>query len=108
MSLKIKIKKHNNIPVVQIIGEAVGQDVVKISKKLEPYLTTSDPTIAIDLGGTTVVDSYGLGVFIFSWKQFTGQNRQLIFVNPQGFVRDLFEGTNLDKVLKISESMDTL
>ena len=108
MALKIKIKKHNDVPVVQIIGEAVGQDVVKISKKLESFLTSGDPKIAIDLSETTVVDSYGLGVFVFSWKQFTGQNRQLIFINPQGFVRDLFEGTNLDKVLKISESIDTL
>jgi anti-anti-sigma factor len=108
MALKIKIKKHNDIPVVQIIGEAVGQDVVKISKKLDPFLTTNDPVIAVDLGETTVVDSYGLGVFVFSWKQFAGQNRQLIFVNPQGFVRDLFEGTNLDKVLKISESIEAL
>jgi anti-anti-sigma factor len=108
MALKIRIKKHNDVPVVQIIGEAVGQDVVKISKKLEPFLTSSDPVIAIDLGGTTVVDSYGLGVFVFSWRQFTRQNRDLIFVNPQGFVRDLFVDTNLDKVLKISESMANL
>jgi anti-anti-sigma factor len=108
MALKIKIKKHNDVPVVQIIGEAVGQDVVKISKKLEPFLTSSEPVIAIDLSETTVVDSYGLGVFVFSWKQFAGLNRQLIFVNPQGFVRDLFEGTNLDKVLKISGSIESL
>ncbi|MGB7569648.1 MAG: STAS domain-containing protein [Chitinivibrionales bacterium] len=108
MSLRIKIKKRNDIPVVQIIGEAVGQDVVKISKKLEPFLTSNEPVIAIDLGETTVVDSYGLGVFVFSWKQFTGKNRQLVFINPQGFVKELFEGTNLDKVLKISESIDSL
>lgn len=108
MSLKIKIKKHNDIPVVQIIGQAVGQDVAKISKKLEPYLTSSELKIAIDLTETTAIDSYGLGVFVFSWKQFSLQNRQLIFVNPQGFVRDLFEDTNLDKVLITSESIESL
>ena len=108
MALKIKIKTHNGIPVVQVIGEAVGHDVVKISKKLEQFLTSNDPKIAIDLGETSVVDSYGLGVFVFSWKQFNVQNRQLIFVNPQGFVRDLFEDTNLDKVIKIAESIDGL
>jgi anti-sigma B factor antagonist len=108
MGLKIKVKKHNDVPVIEIIGEAVGQDVVKITKKLESYLAGNDLIIVLDLTETTVVDSFGLGVFVFSWKQFSEQNRKLVFYNPQGYVRDLFEGTNLDKVLKIVESLDTL
>jgi anti-sigma B factor antagonist len=108
MGLKIKTKKHNAVPVVEVIGEAVGQDVMKISKKLESYLSDGDPVVVVDLSETTVVDSYGLGVFVFSWKQFAVQNRQLVFYNPQGYVRDLFEGTNLDKVIKITDSMDGL
>jgi anti-sigma B factor antagonist len=108
MGLKIKTKKHGDIPVVEIIGEAVGQDVVKISKKLESYLTENALKVIVDLSETTVVDSYGLGVFVFSWKQFDSRDRQLVFYNPQGYVRELFEGTNLDKVLKITDSLEGL
>jgi anti-sigma B factor antagonist len=108
MSLKIKVKKHNAIPVFQIEGEAVGQDVADISKKVEPYLKSEEPLIAIDLSGTSIIDSYGLGVLVFLWKQFGSQNRQLVFVNPQDFLRNLFEGTNLAKVFKIVESVEKL
>jgi anti-sigma B factor antagonist len=108
MSLKIKMKKHGVIPVVALVGEAVGQEVAKISKKLEAFLKTDDPVIAVDLSETTVIDSYGLGVFVFTWKQIASQNRQLVFVNPQGFIRNLFEGTNLTKIIRVVESIEEL
>jgi anti-anti-sigma factor len=108
MGLKIRTKKHGEIPVVQIEGEAVGRDVAKISKKLDSYLNSSDPVIAVDLSETYVIDSYGLGVFVFSWKQFASQKKQLVFVNPQGFVKNLFDGTNLTKIINIVDSLDSL
>jgi anti-anti-sigma factor len=108
MGLKIRVRKHNDIPVIQIEGEAVGRDVVKISKKLDSYLKTEEPVIAVDLSGTDVIDSYGLGVFVFSWKQFASQKRQLVFVNPQGFVKNLFDGTNLTKIINIVDTIEAL
>jgi anti-anti-sigma factor len=108
MSLKIKSIKHGNIPVLQIEGDAVGRDVMKISKKLESFLKTGEPVVAVDLSETAVIDSYGLGIFIFSWKQFASLNRKLVFVNPQGFIKDLFEGTNLSKVITIVDSVEAL
>jgi|WetSurMetagenome_2_1015567.scaffolds.fasta_scaffold351031_2 anti-anti-sigma factor len=108
MGLKIKTQKHGEIPVIKIIGEAVGRDVAKISKKLDSYLNSADPVIAVDLSETYVIDSYGLGVFVFSWKQFASQKKQLVFVNPQGFVKNLFDGTNLTKIINIVDSLDSL
>jgi anti-sigma B factor antagonist len=108
MSLKIKVKKHGLIPVIQLEGEAIGQEVAKISKKLDALLSTDDPVIAVDLSETTLIDSYGLGVFVFTWKQIASQNRQLVFVNPQGFIRNLFEGTNLARVIKVVASIEEL
>jgi anti-anti-sigma factor len=108
MSLKIKVKKHGDIPVIGIEGEAVGREVVKISKKLDSYLKTTDPVIAVDLSETEIIDSYGLGVLVFSWKQFASQKRQLVFVNPQGFVKNLFDGTNLTKIINIVDSLEAL
>ena len=108
MSLRIKVKKHGVIPVLQLEGEVVGEEVAKISKKLDDFLWTDDPVIAVDLSKTTLIDSYGLGVFIFSWKQIATQNRKLVFINPQGFIKNLFDGTNLTKVIKVVESIEEL
>jgi anti-anti-sigma factor len=108
MSLKIRVRKHNDIPVIQIIGDAVGRNVVKISKKLDSYLKTEDPMIAVDLSEADVIDSYGLGVFVFSWKQFSSQKRRLVFVNPQVYVKNLFDGTNLTKIITIVDTIEAL
>ncbi|HEX7510278.1 MAG TPA: anti-sigma factor antagonist [Chitinivibrionales bacterium] len=108
MSLRIKIKNHGNVPVLRLEGEVVGQEVAKISKKLDAFLKTDDPVIAVDLSAATIIDSYGLGVFVFTWKQIASQNRQLVFVNPQGFIRNLFDGTNLTKVIRVVGSLEEL
>jgi anti-anti-sigma factor len=108
MGVKIKMKKHGDIPVIHVEGEVVGKDVVKLSKKLDDFLTTDDPAVAVDLSETEVIDSYGLGVLIFSWKQFTSRSKKLVFVSPQGFARNLFEGTNLTKVISMVDSVEEL
>jgi anti-sigma B factor antagonist len=108
MGVKIKVKKQGEIPVIQIQGDAIGREVAKLSKKLESYIKTNEPVIAIDLSETDSIDSYGLGVVVFTWKQLSSQNRKLVFVNPQGFIKNLFVGTNLTKVFTIVESLEAL
>jgi anti-anti-sigma factor len=108
MGMKIRMKKHGDVPVIQVEGEAVGRDVVKLSKKLEDCLVDNAPVVAVDLSKTDIIDSYGLGVLIFSWKQFSSRNKKLVFVSPQGFVRNLFEGTNLTKVIGLIDSIEKL
>jgi len=108
MKMKIKMKKHGDIPVVHVAGEVIGRDVAKLSKKLDDYLATDDQMVAIDLSESELIDSYGLGVLIFSWKQFTAKNKKLVFVSPQGFAKSLFEGTNLTKVICMVDSIEAL
>jgi anti-anti-sigma factor len=108
MGIKIKMKKHGDIPVVHVEGQVVGRDVGKLSKKLDDFLDGDDQKVAVDLSETDVIDSYGLGVLIFSWKQFASRNKKLVFVSPEGFARNLFEGTNLTKVISMVDSVEEL
>jgi anti-anti-sigma factor len=108
MGIKIKMKKHGDIPVVHVEGAVVGKDVAKLSKKLDDFMTDNAPLVAVDLSETDVIDSYGLGVLIFSWKQFASRNKKLVFVSPQGFARNLFEGTNLTRVITMVDSIEAL
>jgi anti-anti-sigma factor len=108
MTIKIKMKKHRDIPVLHVEGQVVGRDVGKLSKKIDDFLQGSEQKVAVDLSETDVIDSYGLGVLIFSWKQFTAKGKKLVFVSPEGFARNLFEGTNLTKVISMVDSIEEL
>lgn len=108
MSFKINARKSGAIPVVGIIGELSGENVGKITARLEKLRKAGHKTIAVDLSRTTFIDSHGLGVFIYCWRLLENEKRNLVFVNPQGFILNMFHNTNLDRLFKVVDSLEAL
>lgn len=108
MSCKIKIKKQNNIALVKISGELIAKEVNTLSKKFESLGKGKARTIVVDLTETNYIDSHGLGVFVYAWKMLEQKNHELIFLNPQGFIRDMFMGTNLHQILRVIDDLEEL
>ena len=108
MNFKIKTKKHNNIPVIKLIGEVAAQNIHALSKKLESLIESKHPIVVVDLNETRYIDSHGLGVFVYSWKMIEKNNKKLIFLNSQEFIRNMFEGTNLNQILTIVDDLDKI
>lgn len=108
MSCKIKIKKYKNIPILKIIGQVTASSIHTLSQKLESLAKSKHHTIVVDLNETNYIDSHGLGVFVYAWKMMEENNHELVFLNPQGFIRDIFEGTNLHQILKIIDNLEEI
>ena len=108
MSIKISVRKCREIPVVGIVGELSGESVGKIAARLEKLRKLDNKTIAVDLSRTTFIDSHGLGVFVYCWRQLENEQRNLVFVNPQGFILNMFRNTNLDRLFKVVDSLEAL
>ena len=53
MSLKIRVHKINDLPVLAIIGEIAGENVGKIASRLERMRDSDAKTIVVDLSETT-------------------------------------------------------
>jgi anti-anti-sigma factor len=102
------MKKHNTIPVIKLIGDVAAQNIHTLSKKLESLIEGKHPTIVIDLNETKYIDSHGLGVFVYSWKMMEKNNNKLIFLNSQEFIRNMFEGTNLNQILTIVDNLEKI
>jgi anti-anti-sigma factor len=105
MSLDIKQKKINDIPVLELVGRAIDVDVEKFSKKLESLYKKGIRKIVVDLSKTNFVDSHGLGIIVYYNTLMQKEKRELVVLNANpdtsGYVHRLFELTNLDKVLRI-------
>jgi len=108
MSFKISVRKTGDVPVIGITGELSGENVGKIATRLEKMRRTGKKIIAVDLSRTTFIDSHGLGVFVYCWRLLENEGRQLVFVNPQGFILNMFHNTNLDRVFRVVESIGAL
>ena len=108
MTCKIKVKKQKNISIIKISGDLSAQEVNTLSKKLESLGKGKSPIVVVDLSETDYIDSHGLGVFVYAWKMMEQQNHELVFLNPQGFIRTMFMGTNLHQILRVIDSLEEL
>jgi anti-anti-sigma factor len=102
------MKKRNGTPVLLLEGNATGEDVRKISQRMSILSEGDVSTVAIDLSELETLDSNGLGAFVFSWKLLQSKNKRLLFFDPRGFVKELFEGAGFDKALPIIDSLEAL
>ena len=109
MSLKIRTRKHKDIPVVSVEGEVTFKDVARIRKKLDTAFSRGGhSSCVLDLEKVQFIDSHGIGLFLYMWKVLKEHDRSLIFLNPQGFVKQMFEQTNLDRYMKFIFSLEEL
>jgi anti-sigma B factor antagonist len=108
MGLKIRLRRHKNIPILKIVGDVVGESVRKIPEKIQSLLERDTNTVIIDLSDISSMDSNGLGMFVYSWKQLDSQKKKLLFLNPNDYVRTLFEGSNLHRIFTIIDSLEAL
>jgi anti-sigma B factor antagonist len=108
MSFKVHIKKIRGKPILEITGELTGENVGKIAVRLERLRKTKARLIAVDLSRTTFIDSHGLGAFVYCWRLLENENRDLVFVSPQGFILNMLHNTNLDRVFRVVDSIGDL
>ncbi len=108
MSCKVKIRHHNEVPVIQITGELSGSESARASKKIIDQCGVKTGTVVIDLRETTFIDSHGLGVLVYAWRRLEESGKNLVFLDPPSFVQNILEGTNLANVLTVIDSLESL
>ncbi|MFP4013649.1 MAG: STAS domain-containing protein [Chitinispirillaceae bacterium] len=108
MNFRMKMSKHRGMPVLQIRGDLTGENISRVTAKLNSLRKGKAKTIVIDLGDTTFIDSHGLGVFVYCWRLLEQQNRRMVFLRPQGFIRSMLLGTNLDKIFSVVDSKEDI
>ncbi len=108
MKLKAKHKTSRGVPVLKIIGEISGKEAPLLSKKIDQLQKSKSTVLVIDLSETIFIDSYGLGVFVYAWKNLEKRGCKLVFMNPHEAVRSIFSGTHLDSVFRIIDSLEEL
>jgi len=101
MSFKLKIRKSGSTPILGVFGDITGNNIGKLTSKLETLLKVPSDAIAIDLEHVSFIDSHGLGVFVFYFRRLQEQQRKFVIVKPSEFIRELLSGSNLDRVFTI-------
>jgi anti-anti-sigma factor len=112
MALDLKVHEKKETALIEVNGRVIGIDGEKFAKKLESLFLKNKKKVIVDLSTTKFLDSYGLGTIVYYFHSMQMKKRDFIILNtnpdPNTYVKRLFELTNLDKVLKVVDSKDSL
>jgi anti-anti-sigma factor len=108
MSLNVRIRKQNSLPVIKITGDISGEDSVRLARKILSGGREKARAVVLDLSETTFIDSHGLGAIIYAWRMLEQSGSKLVLLDPPAFVHTLIQGTNLASVITVVESMDSI
>ncbi|MBD3315615.1 MAG: STAS domain-containing protein, partial [Chitinivibrionales bacterium] len=68
--------------------------------------------VIVDVSDTDFIDSHGVGIIVYYHTLMEKANKQLLLLNqnpdPSAYMTRLFEMTNLNKVLNVVTSLDSL
>jgi anti-sigma B factor antagonist len=108
MAIKIFKREIDAGLVFEITGKVTSTDSLQISKRVQAIAKKRYPKVIIDLTNVEYIDSQWLGIFVYTWKLLHENNKELIFLIPPGFIRNLFMASNLGMVFKVIDSLDAL
>jgi len=108
MDLALQVFEQRGWQVVLVSGELDVATAPRLHEQLVTLASQGHRRIAIDLDGVTLFDWMGLGAVLGVLARVRALGGELVLISPTAVVRELLELTELDGVLPIHESLDTV
>ena len=96
-----KITVAENKVLVNLSGSIYEEEAARLSESLMDLMAKGHNTLIIDLKNVDYIDSAGLGTLGAIHKRARENGGSVIIKGLHGFVKDLFELVQLDKVFEI-------
>ncbi|ABR31037.1 anti-sigma factor antagonist [Thermosipho melanesiensis] len=101
------IERKDGIPIVQITGEIDISNAQNFKKfVLDNILNKGEKNCILDFSNMSYIDSSGLGILVSLHKSFKINGGEIVLVNLNNNVQNLFRMTSLDKALNLKGSID--
>ncbi|MBN2189189.1 MAG: STAS domain-containing protein [Chitinispirillaceae bacterium] len=101
----ISSKSGDDSVIVEITGRVTEQNAKEFHHDIEKAYRKGTPRVVLDVSGICFLTSAGLGTIMYFHTLMRKERRRLIILNsgdnPSAYLDELFETTNLDKVLSV-------
>jgi anti-anti-sigma factor len=102
--MNIKVESQGNRRIVHIEGKITFEHCPLLQSRLDSIIAEKDVReVAIDFNLVPFIDSSGIGEVIRFFKRMRGINGEVVLVNPNKKLRDLFMMYRFDRFMKISD-----
>jgi anti-sigma B factor antagonist len=103
----IEKRSRGKVTILDIEGAIkLGESAEFFSQTLDNVLRKEKTNVVINFSRINYIDSTGMGELIGYLSKFSGENRQVVLVNPSGRIRRLLEVVRLDKIFKLFQDED--
>lgn len=105
--MKTKIKKKNEIWIVEVDGSIKAGDEFYLADDLENCLKQSEvPKILVDLKKVTFVNSAALGIFLSTFKEVENLNGRFGLCSANSDVDNLLNLTRINSILEVYKNQE--
>lgn len=104
----IEKRSRGKVTILDIEGAIkLGESAEFFSETLDNVLRKEKSNVVIVFSAINYIDSTGMSELIGYLSKFSGENRQILLVNPSGRILKLLKVVRLDKVFKIFSDEDS-
>ncbi|MXV97247.1 MAG: STAS domain-containing protein [Acidimicrobiaceae bacterium] len=109
-SVSVTIRRSEQPPwtVLSVGGDLDVVGAPDMRQAVVTAVAEGSRLLALDLSELDFVDSFGLGAVVGALKRVRQRGGELALVCPSSRIRRVFEICDLDRILALHDSMDTL
>lgn len=104
--MTIKLKKNDNIYVIELDGELDLYNAYKVKTLYAKMAEKGINSIILDLEKLDYLDSSGLGSIIYIFSDIKSHNGKLSLCHLNGTPKNLIQMTRLDKLFLIADTIE--
>ncbi|MCY3650660.1 MAG: STAS domain-containing protein [Acidimicrobiaceae bacterium] len=108
MSVTIRRSEQPPWTVLSVGGELDVVGAPDMRQAVVTAVAEGSRLLALDLSELDFVDSFGLGAVVGALKRVRQRGGELALVCPSSRIRRVFEICDLDRILALHDSIDTL
>lgn len=99
--MDIKMDYSDNTTIIYIYGRLDITNSHKLKEAFKNIDESTYNTVILDFSNLEIIDSSGIGKILVFYKKIKDNNANLIIRKPNQYIREIFELTQLDKIIKI-------
>lgn len=104
--MTIKLKKNNNIYVIELDGELDLYNAYKVKTLYTKMAEKGINSIILDLANLDYLDSSGLGSMIYIFSDLKKHDGKMSLCHLNGAPKNLIQMTRLDKLFLIADTIE--
>src|SRR5213594_5253732 len=104
--MDIQIESAGDRRIIRIKGKITFEHCPALQSRLDPILTEDVREVVIDFKDVPFIDSSGIGEILRLFKLLRDRKGELVLINPNQKLRDLFAMYRFEKFMKIRNEVE--